>query len=75
MARLVRKYGSLKWLDPENQYSLWIAHPDIMNFNKQRGENKYNIFANMEVYNRKISLDNQPYLYDVSVTNTDLFCN
>ena len=73
LVRLVRKYGSLKWIYPVNQYSLRIAHPNIMNFNNHRGDNKYNIFANMEVYDRKFSLENQPYLYDVLVTNNDLF--
>ena len=43
--RLVRKYGSLNCLDPGNKYSLWVAHSDRTNFNKQRGYNKYDIFA------------------------------
>ena len=41
-----------------------------MNFNNHRGDNKYNIFANMEVYDRKIYLENQPDFYAVWVTNT-----
>ena len=39
-ARLVRRYGILKWLDLDNEFSLKVAHPNRTNFNKQRDNNK-----------------------------------
>ena len=45
-ARLVRKYGGLKWLDPDkdeegNTYTSRTAHPDMMFFHKQHRHNQY----------------------------------
>ena len=61
--RLVRKYGSLKWIDPDNEFSLRVDHPNKMKFNKQWGNNKYNIFATMEGYDLNIPHDSQSDLY------------
>ena len=43
-ARLVRKYGRLKWLDLDkdkegNTYTSRTAHPDMIFFQKQHGHN------------------------------------
>ena len=67
----MRNYGSLKWRNTNNQYSLWVNHPDRMNFNTHRGNNKYNVFATMEGYDLDISPNIQPNLYGVWVTKTD----
>ena len=42
------KYGGLRWIDPDNNYTLRVAHPTNMAFNKQRGENKHHILATLE---------------------------
>ena len=44
-ARLVRKYGGLKWIDPDNNYTLWVSHLNKMSFINQRGKNMYHILA------------------------------
>jgi len=49
-ARLVRKYGGLRWLDQDNGYRICEAHPDRMFFQKRRGNNKYLIFATYQGY-------------------------
>ena len=49
-ARLVRKYGGLQWLDPDDEYSIRTAHPDMMYFQKDRGNNRYVVFAMKEGY-------------------------
>ena len=72
-ARIVRKYVSLKWLDPENEYIIRVAHPNGMNFHKHQGNNNYNISAKIQVYDLNIPHDSQSDLYDFWVTNTD-FC-
>ena len=61
----MRKYVILKWIDPENEFSLMVAHPNSMNFNKHQGNNKYNIFATMEGYDINIPHVSQSYLYGV----------
>ena len=69
----MRKYGSLKWLNPDTAFSLRVAHPNRINFNKKRGNNKYNIFATTEGYDLNITHESQSYFYDVWVTKTDFF--
>ena len=49
-ARFVRKYGWLKWLDPDNGFSTRTAHPEMMYFEKKRGKNRYHILACKEGY-------------------------
>ena len=49
-ARFVRKYGGLKWLDPDNGFSTRTAHPEMMYFEKKRGKNRYHILACKEGY-------------------------
>ena len=70
-ARLVRKYGSLRWLNTYNELGLRFYHPNRMNLNKKRGNNKYNIFSTMEGYERNIPHVTQSDLYYVWVTNID----
>ena len=36
-ARLVRKYGGLKWLDPDSNFSRRVCHLERMLFTKARG--------------------------------------
>lgn len=63
-ARLVRKYGGIKWLDPDNGHRLCIAHPNNMFFEKKRGNNKYLIFATYKGYDTSKKPDEQHELYD-----------
>ena len=39
-ARFVRKYGGLKWFDPDNEFSTRTAHPEMMCFEKKRGKDR-----------------------------------
>jgi hypothetical protein len=43
-ARLVHKYGGLKWFDPDEN-AKFIAHPNKMYFKKKRGNNQYMILG------------------------------
>ena len=49
-ARFLSKYGSLKWLEPDNKFSLRVAHTNRMHFNKQRGKKLQYIFNNREIW-------------------------
>ena len=71
--RLVRKYGGLKWLDPDNNFSVRVCHPERMSFTKSRGNNHYDILATMHGYDIGSSPESQNDLYDVWETNTDFF--
>ena len=31
-SRIVRKYRDLKWIDPDNYYTLWVANPNNTSF-------------------------------------------
>ena len=70
-ARLVGKYGSLKWLDPDNELSLRVPHTNTITFNKHWGNKKYNIFSTMEVCDINIPHESQSDFYDVWVTDID----
>ena len=70
-ARLVSKYGGLKWLDPDNNYTLQVAHPNKMSFNKLRGDNKYHILATLEGCDLSIPPEAQLNLYEVWWAETD----
>jgi hypothetical protein len=39
-ARLIRKYGGLKWFDPDDNVE-FTAHPNKMHFEKRGGNNRY----------------------------------
>ncbi|EJK52445.1 hypothetical protein THAOC_28275 [Thalassiosira oceanica] len=49
-ARLVKKYGGLKWLDPDTGFSVRTAHPKMMYFHKERNNNGYHVLACMDGY-------------------------
>jgi len=72
-ARLVRKYGGLRWLDPDSNFSLRVSHPERMAFTKARGNNKYDVLATMNGYDPDSSPESQPALYDVWETNDEFF--
>ena len=57
--RLVSKYGGLKWLDPDNTYTIQVAHPKYTPVNKQRVNNKYHILATLEGYDLSIPQEYQ----------------
>eukprot|EP00804_Cyclotella_cryptica_P024597 CCRYP_001605-RA/>CCRYP_001605-RA protein AED:0.15 eAED:0.13 QI:0/0/0/1/1/1/2/0/458 len=63
-ARLVRKCGGIKWLDPDNGYHLCVGHPNKMFFSKKRGNNKYLIFVMYECYDLTKNPDEQLDKYD-----------
>ena len=46
-ARLVCKYGSLKWFDPDTNKD-FTAHPNKMHFEKKHGDNQYMILGIMD---------------------------
>ena len=71
--RLVRKYKVLKWLDTDNNYTLPVAHPNNIYFNKQRGNNKYHILEALGGYDISITPGDQLNLYEVWYTETDWF--
>ena len=72
-ARLVRKYGGLKWLDPDNNFSVRVSHPERMSFTKARGNNKYDILATMNGYDCDSAPESHNDLYDVWETNDNFF--
>ena len=61
---MVRKYGGLRWLDPDNHYCVCEAHPDKMFFEKKKGNNKYLVFATYRGFDLNKPLDKQHALYD-----------
>ena len=63
-ARMVRKYGGIKWLDPDNGFRVCEAHPDSMAFEKKRDKNKYNIFATYYGFELGKDLDAQKDKYE-----------
>ena len=70
---LVRKYGFLKWIDPDNSYTLWVAHPNRIYFNKKSRNNKYHICATLEEYDLSIPPEAQLNFYKVWWSETDFF--
>jgi hypothetical protein len=45
-ARLVNKYGGLKWIDADQEEQPVVtAHPDKMHFVSERGNHRYNVLA------------------------------
>ena len=63
-ARLVRKYGGLRWLDADNGYRICETHPDEMFFEKKRGNNKYIIFATYQGFDLEKPLKGQTDKFD-----------
>ena len=55
------------------EFSLRVAHTNRMNFNKRRGNSKYNILTKMEGYELNIPHESQLDLYNVWVTDTGFF--
>ena len=72
-ARFVRKYGGLKWLDPDNGFSTRTAHPEMMYFEKKRGKNRYHILACKEGYDFGLTPQVQEDMHDVWDTTTDFY--
>ena len=69
----MRKYGNLKWLDLDNNFSVWISHPERMYFTKAKGNKKYDILATMNGYDLDGSAESQNDLYDVWETGSTFF--
>ena len=73
-ARLVAKYGGLRWLDRDNGFRLCVAHPSSMFFEKRRGNNKYLIFATYARYDLDKPLEQQKDKFDGwPKTNIDFY--
>ena len=72
-ARMVKKYGGLKWLDPDSDYSPRTAHPNMMYFHKQHGRNAYHILACMDGYDFDKSPSDQVEKYDAWAMTDDLY--
>ena len=59
-ARLLRKYGGLKWFDQDSTpQRVFTAYPTKMQFEKVRGNNHYTVFGTLEGYDDS-KLDNDP---------------
>ena len=71
--RLVQKYGGLRWLDPDNNVSVRVFHPERMSFTKSRGNNHYDILATMNGYDIHSTPESQNDLYDVWEAKPDFF--
>ena len=63
-ARLVRKYGGLRWLDQDNGYRVCEMHSDRMFFQKRRVNDKYLIFATYQGYDLTKQPEQQLDKYD-----------
>ena len=70
---MVRKYGRLKWLDPDTEYSRRTSHPGLMYFEKKRGNNRYHIFAVKDGYDYAREPDKQKELWDVWELTDDFY--
>ena len=62
-ARLLRKYGGIKWFNPDRNM-VFTARTDMMYFEKKRGDNQYHIFGVADGYDLKVDRDKQPGLLD-----------
>ena len=62
-ARLLRKYGGIKWFNPDRNM-VFTARLDMMYFEKKRANNQYHIFGVADGYDRKVDKDKQPGLWD-----------
>ena len=71
--RLVSKCGGLKWLDHDNNYTLWLAQPKNMSFNKQRENNKYHILVTLQGCDLSIPPEDQLDFYKVWWSETYWF--
>ena len=72
-ARLVRKYGGIQWLDPDNDYARRTAHPEMMGFFKKRGDNHYCVMACNDDFDFKKPPHEQENMYELWETNDDFF--
>jgi hypothetical protein len=63
-ARLVKKYGGLQWLDPDNGFRLNVGHPNQMSFFRKRGDNQYYVFGMLEGYDINKTPEEQEDCYE-----------
>ena len=62
-ARLLRKYGGIKWLNPDRN-KVFTARTDMMYFEKKRGDNQYHILGVADGYDLNVDQCKQPGLWD-----------
>ena len=62
-ARLLRKYGGIKWLNPDRNM-VFTARTDMMYFEKKRGDNQYHILGVADGYDLNVDQCKQPGLWD-----------
>jgi hypothetical protein len=55
-ARLLRKYGGIKWFDPDSE-QVFTSHMTKMHFEKKRGDNQYNVFGILQGYDMDLADD------------------
>ena len=55
-ARLLRKYGGIKWFDPDSE-QVFTSHTTKMHFEKKRGDNQYNVFGILQGYDMDLADD------------------
>ena len=72
-ARLVRKYGGIKWLDPANGYRACEAHPNDVAFEKKRGNNRYIIFGTYHGFDLDKDLEEQQEKYEFWEKTEDFY--
>ena len=72
---MVKKYGGLKFLDPDRDYSLWTAHPKMMYFHKKKGNNTYHVLACMEGFDfdKPPHVQEDKYGYDAWELTDDFY--
>ena len=72
-AKMVKKYGGLKWLDPDSDYSPRTAHPNMMYFHKQHRQNAYWVIGCMDGYDFDKTPSEQEDKYDAWALTDDLY--
>lgn len=61
--RVLRKYGGLKFIDPDTGKEFTV-HRDRSCFEKERGNNRYELFCTLDGFDDSIADDQQPDMYE-----------
>ena len=62
-ARLLRKYGGLKWKNPDKNV-VFTGRTEKMIFEKKRGNNQYHVFGVADGFDLDVEKEKQPGLWD-----------
>ncbi len=61
--RILKKYGGLKFVDPDSDKEFTV-HPDQAMFEKERGNNCYELFCTLDGFDDSIAINKQLDLYE-----------